>query len=668
MSKNKHRQRELAKALRRRNKRPAHRNGPQKEEVIRLASELIDSGDISEAVEELESFDRARPGDRDVLRLLLDAYLEQRDYTSGCRTCQRLIVQQPNDRALHLMLAAAYTGAARAVSALQTFRRFVAQWPEDPLAEGARQSIAQLEPAVEELLKDAPFPKERRLTLAAMHEDVLGSLASGDYTRVIRLCEDLLQRCPEFVPAMNNLTEAYFRSGRMDEAIGMSQRVLEREPENSHALANLARHLLLAGRQAEAEAACQRLREARSERGEIWCKKAETFSFFGDDEAVLAALAEAARAGWTRYSTPDVALLFHLAGVACARQGNWSEAKRRWREALRIYPGLDVAEDNLADAKRPIGQRHGPWAFGLQYWIPKVTIDRLAAEIPATDKDDERAREAAMRFVERQRGIAAVVPLLLDRGDEAGRGFAYRLALLLATPPMHAALREFCLSQRGPDSLRIEIANRLSQRDVMPEGRVRMWIEGEWCELELMGFEITREASGEPHLPKVEAWAYESMEALRRGDGQTAEKLLRKCIELEGERPDLMNNLATAYQAQDRMDEALALARQVHQRWPDYFFGCIAMASAAARDGKFDEAEAFLAPLRRRKRLHHTEFTALCVAYIQLFIEQRKFDGAKQWLAMLKKVEPDHPQVARIERLLNPIRAIGSLLNGLRGK
>jgi tetratricopeptide (TPR) repeat protein len=550
---------------------------------------------------------------------------------------------------------------------LQAFRRFVAKWPDDPLAEGARESIGQLEPTVEELLKDSPFPKENRLALAAMHEDVLGSLAAGDYARVIRLCEQLLQRCPDFVPAMNNLTEAYFRSGRADEAIDMSRRVLQREPDNFHALANLARHLLLAGRYEEAEAARQQLQAARSERGEIWCKKAETFSFFGDDEAVLAALAEAEQAGWIRYATPEVALLFHLAGVACARQGNWNEAKRHWRQALQIYPGLDVAEDNLADAKRPIGERHGPWAFGLAYWIPKTTIDRLAAEVPATGKDDEGAREATLRFVERQPAVAAVVPMLLDRGDERGRGFAYRLAMLLATPEMHDALRALCLSQRGPDSLRIEIANRLDQRDVMPEGRVRMWIEGEWRELELMGFEITPEAVGEPHLPQAEAWAYEALEALRRDDGPTAEKLLTQCIELEGERPDLLNNLGTAYQAQGRNEEALELIRQVHQRWPDYFFGRIAMAFAAIKESKYDEAEAFLAPLRRRKRLHHTEFTALCVAYIQLFIGKGQFDGAQEWLGLLKKIEPDHPQVARFERLLNPIRAIGSLF-GLRRK
>ena len=97
---------------------------------------------MSQAVDELEAFDRAHPGDRDVLRLLLDAYLEQRDYTALCGVCQRLIAQQPNDRELHLMLAAGYMGDARAVSALQAFRRFVAKWPDDPLAQGARESIA----------------------------------------------------------------------------------------------------------------------------------------------------------------------------------------------------------------------------------------------------------------------------------------------------------------------------------------------------------------------------------------------------------------------------------------------------------------------------------------------------------------------------------------------
>lgn len=668
MASKKNRQAELTKAMRRRNKLAPRREQASPRDVIRRASELLDTGNVSGALEELHAFDRHHPGDPDVLRLLLDAHHEERDYAAYCRTCQRLLEQQPSDRQLHLMLAAGYMSDARGVSALNAFRRFVAKWPNDPLAEGARESMAQLEPVVEEMLKDTPFPKERRLKLAALHEDVLGSLAVGDFARVIRLCQELLEHCPDFLPALNNLTEAYFRSGRMDEAIGTSRRVLESEPENFHALANLARLLLLAGRKEEAEAARQRLKLAHSERGEIWCKKAETFSFSGDDEAVLAALDEAQRAGYTRTPSPDVALLFHLAGVASARQGDWSAAKRQWREALRIYPGMETAQDNLADAKRPVGERHGPWAFHLASWIPKATVDRLMAEIPFKDKDDDKTRETARRYVERQPAIAAVVPLLLDRGDEPGRGFAYRLAFLLDTPEMHAALREYCLSQRGPDKLRIEIANRLNQKNLIPDGRVRMWIEGEWRELELMGYEITDEPTGPPHPPPADEWAYEATQALRRGDGKAAEKLLNKCIGLEGERPELLNNLATAYQVQGRDDEALELARRIHDRWPDYFFGCVAAASAATTQGKYDEAEALLAPLRRRKRFHHTEFTALCAAYIQLFASSRKFDAAQFWLKMLKDVEPDHPEVARFERVLSPMRLIGSLLDRLWGK
>jgi hypothetical protein len=86
--------------------------------------------------------------------------------------------------------------------------------------------------------------------------------------------------------------------------------------------------------------------------------------------------------------------------------------------------------------------------------------------------------------------IMSLVPLLLDRGDEPARKFAWRAAVLLETPEMLEALRVFCLSQRGPDSLRIETADRLCQKDILPAGRVRMSISGEWQEIEMAGFEI----------------------------------------------------------------------------------------------------------------------------------------------------------------------------------
>ena len=156
---------------------------------------------------------------------------------------------------------------------------------------------------------------------------------------------------------------------------------------------------------------------------------------------------------------------------------------------------------------------------------------------------------------------------------------------------MLEALREFCLSDRGPDALRIETANYLCRMDVLPSGRTRMWIGGRWSEIELVGFEITEEPTGPLHAPPVDDWAYEAMQALHRRDGKRAQDLLEKCLERVGDAPDLLNNLAVAYEAQGRHEEATQLLRQIHERWPDYFFGRVSMAKLAIRAGDFESVK-----------------------------------------------------------------------------
>jgi len=57
-----------------------------------------------------------------------------------------------------------------------------------------------------------------------------------------------------------------------------------------------------------------------------------------------------------------------------------------------------------------------------------------------------------------------------------------------------------------------------------------------------------------------------------------------------------------------------------------------------------------LAPLRRQKRLHTTEFDGLAICYIRLLLIEEKFHGARVWLDMLKRTSPDHPQLPKLER------------------
>ena len=638
-------------------------------DVFQRAEECIDRGDYAAARELLEEQTRQGHKSPRVLRLLLDVYHELGDYQPYCRVCQELIDAEPDNFSLQLMLAGGYLGDARPASALLVFQRFIDQWPNDPLAEGVRLELDWLTPCVEEMLESSPFPANERYELAAMHEEVL-SLMGENWQRTARVAEALLARCPDFIPVLNNVTQAYYQTGRVADALAAAHQVLEKDPDNVHALSNLVRILYLSNRREEALALAERLKKTRSEAPDVHVKQAEALSILGDHQGVVATLRQAEQLGVTKDKSSELALLLHMGAVALDRQSDHAAAKRYWSKALKIYPGLDLAEENLVDAKLPASERQGPWAFGIEHWLRREVLNELVSALdPDVKKDESRTEKIAKDFAKRHPEIVALVPVLLERGDPVAREFAHRFAFLLDTPEMHTALLQFAQATRGPDEMRMKTVQELDFREAMPPGPVRMWIDGQWQETQVQGYEISDEPTGPAHSPEVEKLAYQATEAIHNDDGRTAETLLRKALKIEPDMPDLHNNLAAAYQSQGKHEEAEKLAREVHARWPDYFFGRIGMANLSMDNGELDEAERYLAPLREKRRLHHTEFAMLCMANIRLYELQENFQAAESWLEMWEKVQPDHPQQKDFQslRLLTAFEQITKKLAG-KGK
>src|SRR5208282_1740376 len=225
-----------------------------------------------------------------------------------------------------------------------------------------------------------------------------------------------------------------------------------RDPRNSHALANLPRYFILSGRLAEASPWIERLRALDSDVTDMWVKKAETFSVLGDDQGVLDAFRAAQQSG-RQENGLQAALLYHLAAAAFFRLGREADARRYWKKALAEFPALGPARDNLDDLDLPVGERDAPWPFAFSHWVPHRTVVGLLNRftLPARRGRDEALTREARGFLSDHPELVSVVPMLLDRGDPVGRGFALRLALLAETPEMLAALRDFALEQRGPD-------------------------------------------------------------------------------------------------------------------------------------------------------------------------------------------------------------------------
>ena len=378
--------------------------------------------DARDLLEKLDDHYQRRP---EVLADLVNFYYELQDVEHYQYACERLLEVEPDNAHAALGLAGAYVTNVRPALALRALRRFLKRWPDHERAAEARELAAELEAEMPGLLEDLGVSGQEDLQLAAQHETVEACLAQRRFRQARQVAESILQRYPRFAPALNNLSLAYWAEGRIDDAIAAGEQVLDFEPDNVHALANLVRFLSTSGRADEAWAYAEWLKASAAPVWDVWTKKAEALTFIGDDEGVLQVVHQAEQeADSTRdRSNP---MLLHLAAVAAMRLGRKGQARRYWRRALKRQPGLRLAQENLADLDRPVSRRHAPWPFSLESWVGPKTLEDLLRFVSAAERkdDEESVGRAARRFLRKHPEVAAVVPSLLERGDERAREFA----------------------------------------------------------------------------------------------------------------------------------------------------------------------------------------------------------------------------------------------------
>lgn len=620
---------------------------------IHDADALIEKKRYAEALEILAPLGAKYPGQFEIIDSQAMCYFHlgiAGEYLEASLKLQRMLPDRPD--AL-LALAQAYLMNGRLSLARRAYLQVLERWPDGEEVEHARGALQTIEPELERTLTMINLPGEERHEAAEMHEEAQVLMEQGQMAQAIATVGKVLERLPSFAPALNNLSQMYHLDNRPADAIATAERVLEIDPQNFHALGNLARYLFLQGRGDEARRVADQLRTAQSDREDIWIKKAETFSFLGDDQAVLAAFEGAGSLN----KVLNDKMLYHLAAVASWRLGRTESARELWRQCLEISPGFEFARTNLADLSRPVGERNGSWAFTLNYFLRRRAVEEM---IKATGKAVRQGKadftEAIQDYARRHPEITHLIPYLLERGDPNGRDFAIKLAISIKTPELMMTLRDFALGQQGSDQARMQAAQAATQAGLLPSGLPsRMWIKGEWQDIVMLGFEIYFEANeGDRLPPKVERLAADALEEIKYGDPVKSEQLLNQAIEIAPNHPSLLNNLAATYGRQGKIEESDKLIAEIRQRFPDYFFGITNEAMNLASDGKSDEAEELVKPLLQLKRLHVTELASLCGVQIEIAIARRNRGSAQGWIQMWESVAPDDPRLelmrSRVER------------------
>lgn len=639
-------------AKRKRSKRPAEavRRPPPRE--LDQVRELLEQQDYARAREQLlELADRPNPHPM-VLQALASVAQALEDWRSYLLALESWHRQQPNDADVTLALGDAYMRNLRPVLALRTFESFQQRWPDHPQVPEVEQVLMQLRPSVDEMLAEAGLSGEEGLQLAALHEEIQSLMDQGRTSEARATAQKFLKRWPDFVPVLNNLTLVLTVEGAYDQAIATARRALEIDPENVHARGNLIRVLMMTGQVEEARTEADRLALVEDVGEDQWLKLAEAFSFVGYDERVLDVheRAEAARA----LGMPGGAYICHLAAVAAMNRGDEQRARQLWERALKLDPGMHSARENLADLSRPVGQRHAPWPFELRNWVSERVMENLLSGFTAAviAGDEDRLARAVRRMLRQSPELKAVVPILLERGDSAGRTLAVQIAAYSEDPTLLEALHRFALSQRGTDTLRQQAITAVQDAGLLKPGQTfDMWIDGEWTTVQAQGFELHEEPLEVAHAPEVEAWLAEARAALQARQPERAETLFKQALEVEPGSPGIRTYLAQALTLRRRFDEAEALLEAVMADSPDYMFATLGLAQVRIEQGRYSDARAMLLPLLSRTRYHVDEYVALGSLMIHLSLVERKKEDARRWAATLERVMPDHPMVQKLAEL-----------------
>jgi tetratricopeptide (TPR) repeat protein len=631
------------------------------------ANELLEKGQPEKARSILEELAKKHPRMSPVLELLVNACYDLQDMHGYEWAIYRLLKEDRNHVEAARAMAGAYMLNLRPALAIQAFESYLRRWPDDERAEESRKTVADLRQTLMKEMSDLDLPEAEALDLARQHEEVRFYLDHGQYRQGQAAAENLLKQHPSFVPALNNLSQLHVLQGDPERAIALIGKVLEIEPENIHALSNLTRLLFLSGQAEEAAAMAQRLKQSVARAAEPWSKKAEALSFLGDEDGIIELLEQARAAGALNPPLAET-LFMHLAAVALWNKGQPKEAQQLWKKVLEINPAFDLAKQQLDDLNRPASQRNGPWAFPLSYWIGSSVIRDLTRLLSGgvQRKSEQVVEQGARLFLEKHPEVIFLAPHILARGDAEGREFICTLARIAETPELLDAIRDFALGQRGSDKLRMEMAQFLADKDRLPPGPARLWLEGEWREILLMSFEITAEPMEEHADPRVRRLSEKAIEALRAGDGQEAQRLLEEAIALDPDTPSLQNNLGMAYQLQGQAKRAHELVREIHARFPDYFFGLIGVARLAIHEKDVETARRLLSQAVQRKRLHVTEFDALCMAHIDLCLAEKNREAARTWFQLWERPDPDNPQLGPYRARLFDANILQRLL-GKRG-
>ncbi|MGG1660967.1 tetratricopeptide repeat protein [Brevibacillus sp. NRS-1366] len=322
------------------------------------------------------------------------------------------------------------------------------------------------------------------------HERARRSLEEGRFLEALDILKEIVEADPEFLPAWNNLSLAYYYVGDFQKAMNTIEKTLEMENGNLHALCNLAVLLSHHNHATELLTLMDMLKKVVPFHPENTYKLATTMGVLGQHDEAYFHYQRMLRAG-----LPQEACTYHYAAISAYLSGRKDQALRWWQKAKQMDPAAGVADQYIQMVKNEQeGETIKPIPY--QYNPPQRDVSWEQASFTGVQdfKTDPMIRASLLWALQHGRDevkFAVLQTLSLigdDEAETAVRQFYYQTdnqqlqkLALLALADMGAAMPEGI-----PEQTECRIADVHYEDSVEVGIRKLMLAEGqkeagEWC-------------------------------------------------------------------------------------------------------------------------------------------------------------------------------------------
>lgn len=501
--------------------------------------------------------------------------------------------------------------------------------------------------------------EEAKLSFDKMHRATIqnekAQLAFNKYnfSATIHFAKEASKIAPNWTPPQNNLAQALFFSGKMNEAISLTEVVLSRDPQNLFALEKMVIYLFGAEQTLRMHEFVTQFAalsdDLRADSIEI--ERLIFILALVQDTPTLWKLAQ-------RFAEEDPNVFYnrtwHVLSVAAAREGNWSSAldlMEKIDEAEAQLSEKEFLEDlrNYVSQQKPTLDWMPPFYPSVDiYLIPPILTELETVINNSRDEISPSQQSSLDNLFKKYPFLFPVIKLAIWQPQL--HDLCANILVNLKAFDGVEELTRFAFSQTGSLDVRMRVLNLLYQKDrYQAPKKVRLWDEAiqNWREMstvfQKIGNVITK---GKPETLML------IVQAESASSTQEAIRFFEKAIKLEPSFPISYFNLGVLYLNQGKIKEGLDLLNQSVAVDPGFMFGHASIALNQAVKGNELEAIQHLKIVDEAKIINSDTAVTANLAYFHLAVQRHDSHSARERFEIAEMVKPEHYLVESHRKML----------------